>query len=240
MADSSLRSLERAVEADPTDRGAQLRLIEARIRAGGRDPRRDPRWGDTVRSVGTGVESLRPVKGGARHEVSRDVVREVDETWPRLLTSRYLLCRPAHPAMAAIHRTTVPDKDDDLSWLDRPGAQVLRIESWQRSPLHPRETTEWRLVARPEADGPWLELLCIGGEPETEHSETLPVEEVVYHWQSGRGGRKERTSVTAWRRWAKRASVDFVGLACCVCAQPLDRGGVKDEAGNHTCHGCEA
>lgn len=236
MADSSLRSLERAAASDPL---AAARLIEAKIRAGGRDPRRDPRWGDTVRSVGTGVESLRPVKGGARYEVSRDVVRVVDETWPRRLASLYLLCRPAHPAMAAIHRTTLPAKDDDLSWLDRGGAQVLRVESWQRSPLHPQETTEWRLVARPGPDGPWIELLCIT-EPETRHDSSIPVEEVAYHWESGRGGRRERTSIAAWRRWAKRASVDFVGLSCCVCAAPLDRGGVKDEGGNLTCHGCEA
>ncbi len=227
MADSSLRSLERAAADDPL---ARLRLIEARIKAGGRDPRRDPRWGDSL----TAPNSRGPV------------ARVVEATWPRRLVSAYLPLTPdrgwgAWESLPQDSNITQVESalNLDATYATRCsalGSQVLSVE-----PSRVGQEQVWRIVARPTASDPWARLISWTREPETEHSSAIEPEEVEWRWE-GRAGhyRRQRSTLDSWRRWAKRASVTFVGLACCVCAAPLDRGGVKDEAGHHTCHGCEA
>lgn len=220
MADSSLRSLERTAANDPL---ARLRLIEARIKAGGRDPRRDPRWGDSL----TAPSSRGPV------------ARVVEATWPRRLVSAYLPLTPEALTQLGWAAASASVHDLDTAYAERCsalGSQVLSVE-----PARVGQEQVWRIVARPTATDPWARLLSWTREPETEHSSAIEPEEVEWRWE-GRAGhyRRQRSSLDSWRRWAKRASVTFVGLACCVCAAPLDRGGVKDEAGHHTCHGCEA
>ena len=197
--------MERAAADDPLSR---LRLIEARIRAGGRDPRRDPLAGDVVRSHGTGVETHRPAPGGGHYARSRDVTREVRDTWPRRLSAYYMICRPMFRSVAATLGTT-PANPDDMDWTLRPGGQVLKVERWQ-SGLG-GGTEEWRMLARPGNEGPWLDILCLT-EPETSHDPSIAVEVVEYGWIGcpGRGGRTERATLVAWRRWAKRATVERV------------------------------
>ncbi len=226
MADSSLRSLERAAASDPL---AAARLIEAKIRAGGRDPRRDPRWGDRL----TAPSARGPV------------ARVVEATWPRRLVSA---CLPLVSALATeAYAYSVPPGftlSAEAAALDEAyaarcsqlGSQVYSVE-----PVRIGQQQAWRAIVRPTPADPWARLLSWTREPETEHDPRAEVEDVEWSWGSRPGHyQRRRSALAAWRRWAKRASVDFVGLACCVCAAPLDRGGVKDEAGHLTCHGCEA
>jgi hypothetical protein len=55
VADEDLRAAERALDAAPSDHEAQARYTKASLRAGGRDPRRDPRKDDVVDAPGPGA-----------------------------------------------------------------------------------------------------------------------------------------------------------------------------------------
>lgn len=57
--DAELRRLERAALLAPEDAEAVARFVAAHLRAGGRDPRRDPRKGDMVASKGYLFGSIR-------------------------------------------------------------------------------------------------------------------------------------------------------------------------------------
>lgn len=71
MADHALRQLERA--ADAGDELARGRLIEERIRHGGRDPRINPRHGDRV--------------AAPKRKADGTTAREVVDVWPKALVS---------------------------------------------------------------------------------------------------------------------------------------------------------
>lgn len=58
MADAALRDAERALAADPSDPEAAARWVKEHLRAGGRDPRRDPRAGDVVEDVDGAVRTV--------------------------------------------------------------------------------------------------------------------------------------------------------------------------------------
>lgn len=64
MADAALRDAERAIAADPSDPEAAARWVKEHLRAGGRDPRRDPRKDDVVNAPGPGAR-VRAGRGSA-------------------------------------------------------------------------------------------------------------------------------------------------------------------------------
>ncbi len=82
MADSSLRSLERAAASAPEDAELAARLIAERLRAGGRDPRLAPRDDDVVEE-----RQRRPAQAVSARAVLR--------TWPRVLTREVWRVLPA-------------------------------------------------------------------------------------------------------------------------------------------------
>ncbi len=182
MADSSLRSLERAAASDPL---AAARLIEARIRAGGRDPRRDPEAGDWL--VG-------------------DTRRAVNKTWPRVVAPDELgrmtvVARPMHSG-ADWPRPDVQDL--------RVGDEVLSVEPYE---IHSTGETvlTWHVQARRYHDDEWTSLLTYS-RPATRESKLLPVEAVEWEWlEARRTSLPQRSTIGAWRRWAKRATVERVG-----------------------------
>jgi hypothetical protein len=62
VADAELRAAVRARAAAPEDKEARARWLAAHLRAGGRDPRRDPRAGDVVESAGWRPMDYPPVR----------------------------------------------------------------------------------------------------------------------------------------------------------------------------------
>ena len=103
MADEALREASRLLDAAPTDHEAQARYTAASLRAGGRDPRRDPRKDDVVDAPGPGVR-VRAGRGstgswGSKRRgpgsgpMCRAAGRIVVGVWPQVLVGEAVALR---------------------------------------------------------------------------------------------------------------------------------------------------
>jgi hypothetical protein len=185
MSDSRLRSLERsAVTGEP---GARERLILERIRAGAPDPRVDPTPYAEVEAVGR-------YNGRYSSRVQRQVVR----LWPGRLAVRLLV------------RTHVGAD----AWLDR-GCLVLSVAPYTRA--YP-----WTIRAKPLPDSPWLDFACsecpevvcpsARGLPGNTWIDSWAVPEVeAVEWLHPNKTVAQRSTLAAWRKWAKGGTVLWLG-----------------------------
>lgn len=200
MTDQTLRSLER-VAGD--DQAAAERLITERIRAGARDPRRDPRAGDEVESEA----GLDRVSGG----------RHVLRTWPQRLGCEV--------RVAPISWTVMAGSQVHVS-----ESRLLPVGTLVRRVSHDGLEAEFRLdrhgrreawvtcvVAAPLNDGLWPLL-----EPVVYSRDGVRAEARVWSvcWSTvdaasatpaSRRITGHEISLDAWRRWAKRGTVRRVG-----------------------------
>lgn len=103
MTDHALRALERDAQAG--DPEAERRLVAARLRAGGRDPRHEPRKDDVVDATGPGarVRSHRtPGSWGGRSKgtgpVCRSRGRVVVNIWPQVTVAEVQAVRDDGPS----------------------------------------------------------------------------------------------------------------------------------------------
>lgn len=181
MSDSRLSAATRSLALG--EPGAHERLIHERIRAGTPDPRRDP-------TPGAEVESRGRYNGAHSSRVRREVV----SLWPQRLLRRSLVA----PRFARAR--------EDLSWLE-PGTPVLTVE--RRVSLDGTRVY-WRMWVRPLPDSPWIDVTT-PDEPEVHEGEPLPVEAVEWlhsHWAAPK---PQRSTLAAWRRWAKGGTVLHLG-----------------------------
>ena len=182
------------------DLEAQARLIVETIRATGRDPRANPAPGDEV----TARTLARPARnyGG---EVQREVLR----LWPGRLAISL-------PVVDAAHWGDIVTPP---TWLKR-GTPVLSSFplSFETRDGERRPVT-WDVVATLRTGGPWVRVVT-AEEPEVystdnviwRDSPPLPVEVVEWvHRGATRGRRPQRSTIDAWRRWAKGGTVLRLG-----------------------------
>lgn len=122
MIDSTLRSLERLAQDDPS---AAERLITERIRAGGRDPRVDPRAGDSVSSRISDMHEIetRTVERVDRASASETLYvsgpsgrleRRTATGWRRWArTGRVLVVAPEEHAPSECYRGPISEPDSE-------------------------------------------------------------------------------------------------------------------------------
>jgi hypothetical protein len=200
--DSRVLAAERAAaQGEP---GARERLILERMRAGAPDPRVDPTPGAEVLALGryTG-------RGSSR------VARQVTRLWPgRLVT--------AAPVVAA---AGWDDTRSPITWL-RVGAPVLSVFPLSTEVRDgERRTVTWDVVAKTHDGGEWVRVVT-AEEPDVEDSTrfreadapqwraawpTLPVEVVEWYHAAKNTGRRQRSTLAQWRKWAKGGTVLHLG-----------------------------
>lgn len=204
MSDAALRAAERAVELG--EPGARERLILERMRAGAPDPRVDPTRGAEVQALG---------RWNGRH--SSRVTREVLRVWPgRLAISLPVVLRSewAPPGRGIGRPVWMPRGTPVLSVAERTfrgeGAE-RQPDTWSvvaEIPGQPGRFAEWVATDEPEVYGP--ESVLWRDQPQIE---VLTVEWLhVPSLDARRASRRpQRSTLAAWRRWAKGGTVLRLG-----------------------------
>ncbi len=137
MADAALREAERALASSPSDPETYARWVVEHLRAGGRDPRRDPRAGDVVEATDGHIRTvvgswpmalrIRIEAWGNRAELERALGRSLDPGTGGIALER--ASPDTAPRPREVSRVTLPE-GTLVCWgvsreLDR-GERVLR------------------------------------------------------------------------------------------------------------------
>jgi hypothetical protein len=193
--DEAVRALERAVSRG--EPGARERLILERMRAGAPDPRVDPVRGAEVQALG---------RYNGRH--SSRVTREVLRVWPGRLAISLPVIDAAHWADGVTPPTWLPSGAPILS-VHELGTEVRDGE---------RRPVTWDVVAALKDGGPWVRVVT-AEEPEVYGQESvlwrgrppLPAEVVEWRHSHWARPRPQRSTLAAWRKWAKGGAVLWLG-----------------------------
>lgn len=196
MTDAARRLTERAAALG--DREAEARAITMHLRAGGRDPRESPVVGDRV-AARPGKRPVHYADTGAWSGPRRGV----DSLWPKIL-GRRLVVRPFWTGAG------LPSLRDL-----RDGALVLACTVYERASQMNDLPFTWRLSAKDESQGlmEWTEFVAYS-EPEIAGTDRggLPLEVVEWHHDGAFGSRRsQRSTLAAWRRWARGGTVLRLG-----------------------------
>jgi hypothetical protein len=191
VSDSRLRGLERAAaQGDPE---AEVRALTERLRAGGRDPRVEPRVDDIV--------------GRALRLQDRSIVRRVRDLWPQFLGND-LVARPFWSGTDGTHL-----RGGTL----HAGLLVVSAEAYERSSEGLAYT--WRLAVRAPGLAPgetpaYVEYISYTRPTLERWTPGAPLE--VVEWRFVHDGPASNRSATRstlahWRRWAKGGTVLRLG-----------------------------